>query len=206
MYTLTLIAQKGGTGKTTLAINLSVAAELAGWHAALVDLDPQASAAGWGDHRHGDTPAVAAVPAARLDDALVAARSHGADLAVIDTAPHSESAALATARAADLALVPLRPAVLDLRALGTTADICSLAGVSSAVVLNQIPPRGPLADQAAEAAASSGLEVSPCRIGSRVAFQHSLTNGLGVIEHEPEGKAAAEIRALFRWARARLEA
>ena len=53
MYTLALIAQKGGTGKTTLAINLSVAAEAAGWRVALVDLDPQASAAGWGDHRNG---------------------------------------------------------------------------------------------------------------------------------------------------------
>ena len=46
---------------------------------------------------------------------------HGADLAVIDTAPHSEAAALAAARAADLALVLLRPGVLDLRAL---AHLC----------------------------------------------------------------------------------
>lgn len=61
MYTLTLIAQKGGTGKTTLAINLSVAAEASGGRAALVDLNPQASAAAWGDHRGGKRSAVAAV-------------------------------------------------------------------------------------------------------------------------------------------------
>ena len=59
---MTLLAQRGGTGKTTLAIHLSVAAEAAGWRAALVDLDPQASAAGWGDHRGEERPAVAAVP------------------------------------------------------------------------------------------------------------------------------------------------
>ncbi len=53
--------------------------------------------------------------------------------------------------------------------------------------------------------AARGLEVAPCRVGARVAFQHSLTNGLGVIEHEPRGKAAAEIAALFGWARKRLE-
>ena len=70
---------------------------------------------------------VAPVPATRLDDALGAARAHGADLAIIDTAPHSESSALAAARAADLALIPIRPGILDLRALGTTADICLLA-------------------------------------------------------------------------------
>ena len=205
MYTLTLLAQKGGTGKTTLAINLSIAAEAAGWRAALVDLDPQASAAGWGDHRGEERPAVAAVPAARLADALQAARSHGAQLAVIDTAPHSEASALAAARAADLVLVPLRPGVLDLRALGATSDICALAGARSAVVLNQVPPRGALSAEAAEAVRGRGLEVASCRIGTRVAFQHSLTRGLGVLEHEPAGKAAAEVAALFSWARERLE-
>ena len=205
MYTVTMLAQKGGTGKTTLAINLSVAAEAAGWRVALVDLDPQASAAGWGDHRGAERPAVAAVPAARLADALQAARRHGAQLAVIDTAPHSEASALEAARAADLALVPLRPGVLDLRALGATGDICALAGAPAAVVLNQVPPRGPLPAEAAEAAQRRGLEVAPCRIGTRVAFQHSLTRGLGVLEHEPAGKAAKEVAALFSWARERLE-
>ena len=199
MYTLTLLAQKGGTGKTTLAINLAVVAETEGRRAVLIDLDPQASAAGWGDHREEDSPVVAAVPAARLDGALGAARAHGADLAVIDTAPHSEGSALAAARAADLALIPLRPAILDLRAVGTTADICTLAGGRAAVVLNQTPPRGPVPDQAAAALAERNLEVAPHRVGARVAFAHSLTTGRGVVEYEPRGKAAAEIRQLFTW-------
>ena len=205
MYIVTVLAQKGGTGKTTIAINLAVAAEDAGLRVALVDLDPQASAAGWGDQRGGDRPAVAAVPASRLAGALATASSHGADLALIDTAPHAESTALAAARAADLALIPLRPGVLDLRALGSTADICQLARVPTVVVLNQAPARGPLPDQAADVIAESGLEVAPCRVGARVAFQHSVTRGLGVLEHEPSGKAAAEIHALWGWVRGRLK-
>ena len=204
-YTLTLIAQKGGTGKTTLAINLSVAAEIGGWRTAILDLDPQSSAAAWGDQRQRDAPAVVPVPASRLESALETSRRHGADLGVIDTAPHSEASALAAARAADLARVPLRPGVLDLRALGTTAEICVLARARMAVALNATPHRGPLADQSAEAIAESGLDVAPCRIGARIAFQHSITRGLGVIEHEPAGKAAAEVRALWRWSRARLK-
>ena len=132
-------------------------------------------------------------------------RGHGAQLAVVDTAPHSEGAALDAVRSADFALVPLRPGVLDLRALGATGTICELARVSNAVVLNQVPARGPLADEAADAVESRGLEVAPCRLGARIAFQHALTHGRGVLEHEPGGKAAAEIAALFGWVRERLE-
>ena len=148
---------------------------------------------------HSTAPWLPRSPATRLDDALGAARSHGADLAIIDTAPHSESSALAAARAADLALIPLRPGILDLRALGTTADICLLARRPAAVVLNQAPPRGPMPGQAAAVIAESNLDVVPHRVCARVAFVHSLTIGLGVVEHEPEGKAAAEIRKLLAW-------
>ena len=73
MYTIALLAQKGGTGKTTLAVHVAADFEGAGGSAALVDLDPQASAALWGDRR-GRSPFVGAVPAARLEAALAAAR------------------------------------------------------------------------------------------------------------------------------------
>ena len=86
MYTIALLAQKGGTGKTTLAVHVAADFEGAGGSAALIDLDPQASAALWGDRR-GRSPFVGAVPAARLEAALAAARRSGAGLVVIDTAP-----------------------------------------------------------------------------------------------------------------------
>ena len=196
---ITLIAQKGGTGKTTLAINLAVAAEAARLKSVIIDIDPQASAASWGDLRKHDRPVIAAVPAARLDDAVDTARSHGADIAIIDTAPHSEGSALSAARAADLSLIPLRPGILDLRALKATSDICMLSGSRTAVILNQVPPRGRLADQAAGAVRSLGLEAVPHRIGARVAFNHSLTAGLGVIEYEPHGRASDEIQKIHAW-------
>ena len=204
MRVLTLIAQKGGAGKTTLAINLAVAAELSNSRAVIIDIDPQASAASWGDLRQRERPIVAAVPAARLDDAIATAQSHGADISIIDTAPHSEASALAAARAADLSLIPLRPGILDLRALQATSDICRLAGSRTAVVLNQVAPRGSLADQAAEAIRGFGLETIPHRIGARVAFTHSLTSGLGVVEYEPRGRAAEEIQKIHAWTHSEL--
>ena len=58
MKTLAILSQKGGTGKTNTAVNLAVASQLAGHPTALIDLDPQASAAKWGDRREGNTPDV----------------------------------------------------------------------------------------------------------------------------------------------------
>ena len=160
MYTIALLAQKGGTGKTTLAVHVAADFEGAGGSAALIDLDPQASAALWGDRR-GRSPFVGAVPAARLDAALAAARRSGAGLVVIDTAPHSESAALAAARAADLALVPLRPGLFDIAALDATVRLCTLASLPFAVVLNHVPPRGRTTDLAEAAVRDYGAEVAP---------------------------------------------
>src|ERR1700710_2648328 len=99
MKTIAIESQKGGTGKTTTVLNLAVAAERAGKTAVVIDLDPQASAAGWKDTRPGETPVVVAVPPARLAQALQVAEDGGADFVLIDTAPHAESAALAAAKA-----------------------------------------------------------------------------------------------------------
>ena len=89
-----------GVGKTTLALHIATAAEAAGLSAAIIDLDPQASAAGWGDSRQGEAPVVVALPHTRLPQGLQAATDGGAELVVIDTAPHSEAAAMAAAATA----------------------------------------------------------------------------------------------------------
>ncbi len=197
MKTIAIISQKGGAGKTTLALHLAVAAELDGQRAAVIDLDPQASAASWGDSREADTPAVVSAQAARLINVLEAAKEAGAKLAFIDTAPHSESSALAAARAADLVLIPCRPAILDLRAISNTVDLVKLAGANACIVLNAVPPRGTLADEAAEAVSGYGVNLLPVRVGQRAAFIHALTAGQTAQEYEPQGKAAAESKKLY---------
>lgn len=196
MKTISFISQKGGAGKTTLALNLAVAAESAGFRTVVIDLDPQASAKGWHDHRQKESPVVISAHASRLEDVLTTARNHGADLCIIDTAPHSETAALAAAKAADLILIPCRPAILDLRAISSSVDLVQLARKPGLVVLNSVPPRGGLADQAEEAIGAYGIAIAPTRITQRAAFMHSLTAGQAALEYEPDGVAAAEIKAL----------
>ncbi len=141
MYIVSMLSQKGGTGKTTLSLHLAVASETAGKRAVVIDLDPQASAAEWKDSRERDTPVIVPIPSTRLPHALQAAREGNADLVLIDTAPHSGDVALAAAEAADLVLIPCRAGILDLRAIGTTARAVKLAGKMAYVVLNAVPPR-----------------------------------------------------------------
>jgi chromosome partitioning protein len=196
MKTISVISQKGGAGKTTVVINLAGAAEALGWRAVVVDLDPQASAKGWHDHRQHEAPIVISAQASRLGDVLTTARSHGADLCIIDTPPQSETAALTAACAADLILIPCRPSILDLRAISSSVDLVQIAKRPALIVLNATPPRGSLAAQAEEAIRPYGIPVAEAHIGQRAAFVHSLTAGQTVAEYEPHGAAASEIRAL----------
>jgi chromosome partitioning protein len=189
MKIVSIVSQKGGAGKTTLALHLAVAAEQDGKRAVVIDLDPQASSAKWGDGREQEFPVVVSAQASRLAKVLEAAEEQGAVLAILDTAPHSENSALAAVRSADLILIPCRPAILDLK----------LAQKSATVVLNAVPPRGSLAKEAQEAIAGYEISVAPISVGQRAAFSHSLTEGKVAQEYEPTGKAAEEIKELYMW-------
>jgi len=200
MYIVSMLSQKGGTGKTTLSLHLAVASEKVGKRAVVIDLDPQASSAEWKDSRKSDTPIVVPIPATRLPQAVQAARDGNADLVLIDTAPHSGDVALAAAEAADLVLIPCRAGILDLRAIGTTARAVKLAGKKAYVVLNAVPPRASnMLVDAREAVAVHGLEVAPVALRQRAAYVHALTAGQTAQEYEPKGKADEDMAKLYRW-------
>ena len=86
MFTISLVGQKGGTGKTTISVGLACAAARAGRTVAILDLDPQATALKWKDRRSEKNPIVVAAQAGRLKPALDTARAGGADYVVIDSA------------------------------------------------------------------------------------------------------------------------
>ena len=204
MKTIALIAQKGGTGKTTIAAALAVAAHRAGLFTAVIDLDPQASACNWRDRRvrtrpEDSEPAVSDAQAARLPQALERARAAGADLIVIDTPARSEQAALAAAQAADLVIIPCRPQALDLETVPNSLTILKLAGKTAAccAVLNAVPSRGARQDQASAALRKQGLNVLPVMLGARAAYGDAMALGQSAQEFEPSGRAAAELAALW---------
>lgn len=180
MKTLALVSQKGGSGKTTLAINLAIAATLMHKVAVIIDLDPQQSAARWARLRASDEPVILPGHGPNLSELMQRAKDGGADLVIIDTAPKSENASLTAARLANLVLMPCQPSNLDLDAVADSVNIASLAKVKAAFVLNNCRSSSGLADDAAEALSAYGLPLAPVRIGSRVAFVKSLSEGKGV--------------------------
>ena len=140
---IAIVAQKGGTGKTTLALTIAVAAEQAGRTAVVLDIDPQATACKWGDRREASTPVVLDAQPARLSRALAAAEAQGVDLVVIDTPARLETAALEAARLSSLVVIPCRPLIFDIETVPTSTQIVTLVGGPPVVaVLNATPARG----------------------------------------------------------------
>jgi len=203
MKSIALIAQKGGVGKTTLAVNLAVAP---GLKAALFDLDQQESAVMWADRRKAELPHVEFLTERRLPEALKAAASQGFDLAIIDTPPAAGPQAYTAAQAADLVLVPCRPSLVDLDAIKRTAQLIKSAGVTAFVVFNAAPHGATvLLDDARAIVSSVGLSVAPVVLRERSAFRAAWPLGKTASEIEPDGKAAGEISALQKWVFAQMQ-
>jgi len=199
MKTVAILSEKGGAGKTTLAVHLATAAQIAGLATAIIDLDPQASAADWADSR--DTPPEAvAIPPARLDSVLDKLRGGGCSFVVIDTGRDSNNAGYTAAQAADLILVPCRVGRFDIRALSRTLDLAKLAGKPAHLVFNDLAPNAnKMRAEAEDALTPMGCPIAPVQLSHRAAFRDAPMSGQAAQEIEPDGAAAAEVAALFAW-------
>ena len=200
MRTVAVISQKGGAGKTTLALHIAVAAELAGYSTVLIDMDPQGTAEAWSEWRKEAPPTVVPAKTVTLGRTLERAAGHGADFAVIDTPPLAEAEARAAAKAVDLVLVPCRPNAFDLHSIRTTTDLTRFAATPAFVVFNAGPVAAPrLYAETTELVNEIGMKVAPIRVSERATFRHSTGSGQAAQETEPQGKAAAEVNALWHW-------
>ena len=197
MIKIAIISQKGGAGKTTLAINLAVEAERNNLSSLLIDLDPQSSATEWSDIREQDYPVVLSAHASRMDKLIQKAEVNNASFIFIDTAPHSENAALESAKIADLVLIPCRAGILDIKAIQSSLNICNLAQVKALVILNALPSQRTIEKEARQAIEKIGGNVCEYTVGQRIIFNHAMTAGLGVVEFDVNSKASREIQNIF---------
>ena len=189
-------------GKTTLAVHLAVAAMRAGESVAIVDTDPQASAAAWARVRNGGSPDVVPVPVQRLAQALAAA-ADDYSVVIIDTAPRATAEAAMVCAAVDLAIIPTRPSAVDLETLQQSVSIVQASGCDGLIVLNACPARAPEIAEARGYAESLGIPVAAVAIGERRPFARAFAEGAGIAERE-RGTATDEVAALWAEVAARL--
>src|ERR1039457_2776859 len=200
MHVLAIIGQKGGNGKTTTALGIAVEAVSAGRSVAVIDLDPQTTAANWSDRRGQEAPAVVSCQVSRLAQVLDAAAKGGADLAIIDTPGKSTDALIAAAKAADFVLIPIQPQLYDIETLASLKDILTLAGnPPAAVFVNRAPTQGKRHTETQEAAAAQGFTVCPVVVFARAAHGDAGNIGQVATEYEPDSKAAQEMAELYAY-------
>lgn len=199
-HVISVAQQKGGAGKTTLVVQLATGLRALGHEVAIVDIDPQASLTGWMRLRESRGPTVpelrfSMVGGWRLGVELDRLRRE-ADLVLVDTPPHTETDAKVAVRAADLVLVPCQPSPPDIWASRATFDLAAKERRDAALILNRVPPRGRSVEEAQAALARAGWPVLAAQLGNRQSFVASFGRGQGVVESEPRGAAAEEVRAL----------
>src|SRR5690242_1153260 len=200
MYKIAVIMEKGGVGKTTVALNLAVAAEHKGRSAAVIDIDQQATASKWTDRRTDEKPWVVPTLTARLPAAIKQAEAQGVDFLVIDTPPHSGTDAVEAARRADVVVLPVEPHLFTLETLPKLADVLKLAGAPPAfVVVNKAATQGTEGANAAEYIKAQGFTVCPVILHLRAAHRHATNVGKVATEYDPSSKAAQEALQLYMY-------
>ena len=204
MRTIAFVTQKGGSGKSTLCINLSVAAQEAGRSVCILEMDRQATVSDWAEQRDEETPEVAQVDATQLDAVIARLQGCGYDFVFIDTPGIDSAGTLSAIRQADLCVIPCRPTPADLRAFKPTLAAIYRLEKRFAFVLNQTPPRSYRVRDAADGLAVLGV-VPDVNIVSRNDHQDAIGMGKGVTELNPDGPAAQEIRQLWSWIEKRMK-
>ena len=204
MQIIAIASQKGGSGKTTLAGHLAVAAQDAGaGPVVLIDIDPQGSLTDWWNMRQTTTPLFARASASRLAAGIAKIGELGVKLLIIDTPPAITGAIVDAIGLADFVLVPARPSPHDLRAAGATVEIVERLGKPMAFVVNAATPRAKITTEALQALAAHA-PIAPVVLHHRTGFAASMIDGRTVMEVPGDERSAAEITQLWTYVASRL--
>ena len=186
MKAIAFVTQKGGSGKSTLCINLAIAAQEAGRSVCILEMDRQATVSDWSESRTADGPEVAQIETSQVDDVIKKLKHAAYDYVLIDTPGVDSAGTLAAIRAADL------------RAFKPTLAAVYRLDKEFAFVLNQAPPRSYRVRDASDGLAALGM-LADVAIVTRNDHQDAIGMGQGVTEFNPGGQAADEVRRLWAW-------
>lgn len=200
---IAVLNQKGGVGKTTLSVNLAAALALSGQRVLLIDADPQGSALDWQAARTGASlfpVAGIAKPTLHKD---IPGLASGYGHVVIDGPPRVNELAKSAILAANLILIPVQPSPYDVWAAEEIVKLIQEValykeGLRSLFVVTRKIGNTAIGRDVANALKEYPFPLAATAIGQRVVYAESAASGLSVLEAEPKGMAAKEIRSLIR--------
>ena len=198
MNILSVLSQKGGTGKSTMVRSLAVAGLLAGRKAAIIDADPQGTVVAWGKRRQHKAPHIVALGSLTIASQVEALKGRGANLIIIDTPPHAQPIINMAAEASTACLIVTGAFLEELETVATVATIAKSLKKPSGIVLNRVT-RNHALTLARAALATFQLPVCPIAMAQLVPHAYASAEGETANEREPEGKAALEVLAVYRW-------
>jgi len=194
-----VLSGKGGSGKTTLSINLARAIELDGNEVVVVDTDPQKTAKTWaGSRSEGYGLPVRHVSESGADtlEERIRRLSDDADLAVIDGAAKIEGATGAAVRASHVVLIPVQPTPADTWGARSVVEVVKETNTTAAIVITRQIVGTNLAAEVADGLRRFGLPVFDSRMSQRVAFAESMFDGKTVLDLSGADKAKSEIQGI----------
>ena len=200
---ISLLNQKGGVGKTTLAIHLAVALAKKKKRVLLVDADPQGSAMDWSANRESKTSLpVIGLPKATLHKELPKMEADY-DFIIIDGSSRVYDVARSALMASDIVLIPVQPSPYDVWAAKEIVDLLEdikpfKENLKNAFVINRKIVNTAIGRDVKEALAEYDLPVLKSQISQRVGFAESAASGRTVLEIDPKSLASKEINALVR--------
>ena len=195
---IAVVQQKGGSGKTTLAVNLAVSCLRRGLSVALLDTDPQGSLGRWfmaRRERLGEAGMEFSTSSAWGVSYECEKLKRSADIVIVDTPPKVDADLRPALRAADLILVPVASSHVDLWATEGVLDLAARERKSAWLVLNRVRSGTRLAEDVARAAADMTAELATARLANRVVYAETLGQGRGAEEAGAKG-VRAEVATL----------